>query len=92
MSIDTTVVLCLGIVQLALALFGALIGWLVKGIFDRMKSLEEANREMAKQMAELRVSLAERYVSKADHTKALDDIFTMLRRIEDKLDHKADKP
>lgn len=78
--------------QIVMALFGTLIGWLVKGLSDRMKALEQADHAMAKQMTELRVSLAERYVSKADHKEALDAIFTMLRRIDDKLDHKADKP
>lgn len=90
MSIDTTAIL--GLIQLGLALFGTLIGWMVKGLFDRMKGLEAADRELAAQMTELRVSLAERYVSKADHKEALDAIFSMLRRIEDKLDEKADKP
>lgn len=90
MQLDTTALM--GLIQVALVALGALISWLVKGLFDRMKALEAAGQGVALQMTELRVSLAERYVSKADHKEALDAIFTMLRRIEDKLDGKADKP
>jgi hypothetical protein len=94
MNVDPTVItIAIAVVQGALALFGTLIGWLVKGLFARMKSLEEAaDAKVEAALTELRVSLAERYVSKADHKEALDAIFAMLRRIEDKLDDKADKP
>lgn len=85
----TTIVLA--IAQGLLTVIAVLIGWLVKGLFTSINELKKADAALAEEVTRLRVSLPERYVSKVDNEKALDAIFQMLRRIEDKLDMKADK-
>lgn len=78
--------------QIAIGIFGPLIGWLLKALFDRLSKLEGRGEEIAKEVHAMRVEMPTSYVRKEDHEKALDSIFQALRRIEEKLDHKADKP
>lgn len=93
MNLDPTLItIAIAVVQGVLTLLAALIGWLVKGLFASINELKKADAKVEEALTALRISLAERYVSKADHKEALDAIFAMLRRIEDKLDDKADKP
>lgn len=87
--IDTTV--ALAIAQGLLTAIAVLIGWLVKGLFTRIDELGRADGRLAEQVNQLRVDLPERYVSKNDFKQLGDNIFSTLRRIEDKLDGKADK-
>jgi hypothetical protein len=77
--------------DLATALVTFLGGWFVKVIFDRMERLEQARREEAKELANLRVAMATDYTSKDDFKAMADAIFGALRRIEEKLDRKVDK-
>lgn len=65
--------------------------WFVKVIFDRMERLEQALRDEAKELANLRVAMATDYTSKDDFKTMADAIFGALRRIEEKLDRKVDK-
>lgn len=88
---DTTVTVILFAAQGLLTVIAALIGWLVKGLSGNIDGLKRADALLTEEITRLRVSLPERYVSKADHKEALDAIFSMLRRIEDKLDQKADR-
>lgn len=78
--------------NLAVSVAGVVISWLVKALFDRMKSMEQADNRMAEQLARLREELPERFVRRDDYRESLDAIFNTLRRIEDKVDRKADKP
>jgi hypothetical protein len=71
---------------------GPVFGWLLKTVFDRLRRLEEADSRLAEKVGELAVALPTHYVTKPDHNRALNDIFNALRRIEEKLDGKADKP
>lgn len=77
--------------QIALGVFGPLVGWLLKALFDRLAKLEERGDAMVREVHAMRVEMPTHYVRKEDHEKALDNIFQALRRIEEKLDMKADK-
>lgn len=77
--------------NIAVAIAGVVISWLVKALFDRMKAMEQADNRMAEQLGRLREELPERFVRRDDYREALDAIFNTLRRIEDKVDRKADK-
>ena len=90
-TIVMVVTTIIGVVQLLLTLFASVIGWLVKGLFERIKGLEIADTELAKEISELRVELPTHYTSKNDFKEFIDNVFNMLRRIEDKIDRKADK-
>jgi hypothetical protein len=67
-------------------------GWLIRTLFDRIKDLETADQRTAEALSNLRVELPSRYTAKDDFHKLGDSIFEALRRIEDKIDRKADKP
>lgn len=79
-------------ITIAFSVVNGLFGWLLKALFDRMRDMEEADRSIAKEVGSLKDSLPERYVRRDDFKQALDNIFQAVRRIEDKLDEKADKP
>lgn len=90
---STTIIMgLLGAMQLLLMAVATLIGWAVKGLFDRIKSLEGADNALAAQVSALRELLPTNYVRREDQKVQGDAIFDALRRIEDKLDKKVDKP
>jgi len=78
--------------NIAMSVIAFLGGWLIKGIFDRLKDLERSDLLFAAQVADIRVALPTHYVRREDFKEFSDSLFTMLRRIEDKIDEKADKP
>lgn len=78
--------------QLAVALVSALGGWFAKEMFSRLKDMDRDMKAMAAAFTDLRVEVAKNYVTKDDFKDALDNIFAALRRIEDQLKEKADKP
>lgn len=86
-TVDATMFL-----QAALLLVQFLFGWMVKSLFDRIKTLESRDSDLAEKIGQLSVNLPTNYVQKAEFQKMGDDIFNVLRRIEDKLDGKQDKP
>jgi len=77
--------------QLAVSLIAFLGGFLLKTLFSRIRALEVADTEVAHEVSRLREELPRVYVLREDFKSALDGIFSLLRRIEDKLDSKVDK-
>jgi hypothetical protein len=70
--------------NIAVAIAGAAIGWIVKVIWDAVRSLEADIRDMER---DLHVN----YVSKDDYRQDILEIKDMVKQIFDKLDRKADK-
>lgn len=62
----------------------ALVGWLGKTLWDAVNKLKE-------DLKTIEVDLPKTYVQKADIESRFDKIDTILERIFDRLDHKADK-
>lgn len=85
MDTRDTMLMLFGVAQLFMGLF-------IKSQVDRIKALEAWNTEQERQINALAVNLAQNYSAKQDMEKFADNIFQILRRIEDKLDSKADKP
>lgn len=79
------------LLDVATALVALLGGWMIREVMRRLEVLEQRQDAQFKNIMDYRASLPEKYVSKADHDKQLDAIFELLRRIEAKLDGKADK-
>lgn len=77
--------------NLALTLIAFFGGWFLRTIKEDIKDLKRADENMGKALNDLRVDLPSHYVNKADFKQMGDSIFEALRRIEDKLDNKADK-
>jgi antirestriction protein len=66
------------------AIAGAAIGWIVKVIWDAVRSLEADIRDMERE-------IHTNYVSKDDYRQDILELKDMVKQIFDKLDRKADK-
>ena len=73
------------------ALVGVLGGWWMKAMWEAIKSLEQADKALSNQVADLKVLVAGGYVRTEKFDSMSKAIFAKLDRIEDKLDGKADK-
>ena len=75
----------------ALALCGALGGWVLKVIWDAVKDLQAADKVLVEKVNTIEILIAGNYMSKQDFDKIAIAIFAKLDKIDDKLDRKADK-
>lgn len=75
----------------ALALCGALGGWVLKVIWDAVKDLQTADKVLVEKVNTIEILIAGNYMSKSDFDKIAAAIFQKLDKIDDKLDRKADK-
>ena len=78
--------------NIAIGIAGALGGWWMKAMWEAVKDLKNADQELATQVSDLKVLVAGDYVRREMFDRLSDAIFAKLDRIENKLDHKADKP
>lgn len=70
---------------------GALGGWWMKAIWESLKELQKADQHLGAKVSDLSVLIAGQYVKTETFEKTIGALFSKLDRIEDKLDHKADK-
>ena len=75
----------------ALALCGALGGWVLKVIWDAVKDLQVADKVLVEKVNTIEILIAGNYMSKSDFDKIAAAIFAKLDKIEDKIDKKVDK-
>lgn len=74
-----------------LAGFGGLIGFMLNIVWQSVKDLQKADKELAEKVGSIEILVAGAYVRKDEFTQNVQALFTKLDRIEDKLDKKADK-
>jgi CHASE3 domain sensor protein len=79
------------IINWFLAGFAGLIGFLLNAVWQAVKDLQTADKELTKKVSEIEVLVAGAYVKKEEFSTAVTALFTKLDRIEDKIDKKADK-
>ena len=72
------------VVNGAVALGAGVGGWFLKVIWEDIRSLREG-------VNSLRAALPAEYVTKHDYRQDMARLFDLLTRIDNKLDHKADK-
>lgn len=77
--------------NLIILLASGLGGWILKSIRDSIAELYKQDKEIMEKVQGIEVLVAGDYVKKADMTEIRNEVMTMLRRIEQKLDQKADK-
>lgn len=73
------------VINLLIAGFGAVIGWVLKVVWDSLRVLQEDIKEIEKE-------LHTEYVSKVDYRADILEVKDILKQIFAKLDSKADKP
>jgi hypothetical protein len=79
------------IINWLLAGFGALIGFLLNAVWQAVKDLQIADKEMADKVGQIEVLVAGNYLRRDDFEHTIEALFKKLDKIEDKLDGKADK-
>lgn len=72
------------LINWALGVAAALMGWWGRQIWDSQK-------ELARTIAALELKIAENYAPNAHLQNLKDEIFVVLRRIEDKLEKRLDR-
>lgn len=80
------------IVNIVVAVAGALGGWWMKAMWEGLKDLQKADHLLTNEVTELKVLVAGQYMKRDEFMRTSEAIFAKLDRIEDKLDGKADKP
>lgn len=72
--------------------FGALIGFLLNVVWQSVKDLQTADKQLATKVSEIEVLVAGDYVKKDEFSDLGKALFAKLDKIEDKIDRKVDKP
>lgn len=76
--------LLINVIAVLTSIIGAFIGWWVK-------SIQQTQKEIADDLKNMQISLPENYIKREDVNARLDKIDSVLERIFDKLEQKADK-
>jgi hypothetical protein len=71
--------------------FGALLGFLLNAVWQAVKDLQAADKDMAEKVGQIEVLVAGNYLRRDDFEHTIEALFKKLDKIEDKLDGKADK-
>jgi len=70
---------------------GALGGWWLKVMWETLKDLQTADKELMDKVSKIEVLVAGAYVKREEFDRALNRLFEKLDHIDAKLDSKADK-
>lgn len=68
--------------------FSALVGWLMNNIYQSIRELTRADRDLIVKMNEIEVLVAGTYVKRVEFEAKVDAVFVKLDSIEEKLDRK----
>jgi hypothetical protein len=71
--------------------FGALVGFLLKVMWEAVKDLQSADLELTSKVNSIEVLVAGNYVSRDEFDKVISRLFLKLDVIDDKLTKKADR-
>lgn len=77
--------------NVAVGLAGFLGGWILTSISTAIKDLRTQDEKLGNEVHQVHLLVAGSYVKRDELDKHLSAIFDVLRRIEEKLDGKADK-
>lgn len=79
------------IFNIALVLAGTFGGWVLKSVSASVRDLQNADKELADKVSHIAVQVAGDYVPRTEFQRTMTEVFQLLRRIDDKLDRKADR-
>lgn len=77
--------------NIVLTIAGALAGWWMKAMWESLKELRLEDQKIHQTVTQLQILVAGNYVRADQFNVFAASLGQQLTRIEDKLDHKADK-
>jgi hypothetical protein len=77
--------------DVAVAVIGALGGWILNTVWTAVKELQKADKELAEKVGEIEVLVAGRYVTRDEFNNTLSQVFNKLDTIRDMIAKKADR-
>lgn len=80
------------LINMVLGTAAAVVGWIMRIIWQSMRDLQTADQELAKNLADLREHLPRTYVTKDEFVRALERIEAKLDLIFKELQNKQNKP
>jgi hypothetical protein len=79
------------IYNIALGLAGTLGGWWLKVMWDSLKELQSADKDLTEKVLRMEILVADKYVRREEFDRAVERLFVKLDSIELKIDAKVDK-
>ena len=79
------------LINVLLGAVSALSGAMLAALWQSVKELHTSYKEINKKISDVEVLVAGDYIRKDAFDKLSNDLFTLLHRIEDKIDRKQDK-
>lgn len=77
--------------DVGVAVIGAMGGWILNTVWNAVKELQKADKELAEKVGDIEVLVAGRYVTRDDFNQVLNQVFTKLDTIRDMLAQKVDR-
>jgi hypothetical protein len=77
--------------DVAVAVIGALGGWVLNTVWTAVKELQKADKELAEKVGQIEVLVAGRYVTRDEFNNTLSQVFAKLDTIRDMIAKKADR-
>ena len=79
------------IVNWILTGLGTLLGFLLNAVWQAVKDLQSADKQLADKVATIEILVAGEYVSKEDFERTIQRLFEKLDPMEEKFDRKMEK-
>lgn len=77
--------------DVAVAVIGAMGGWILNTVWVAVKELQKADKELAEKVGEIEVLVAGRYMTREEFNQTLSQVFNKLDAIRDMIAQKADR-
>ena len=77
--------------DVAVAVIGAMGGWILNTVWNAVKELQKADKELAEKVGEIEVLVAGRYMTRDEFNHTLSQVFGKLDTIRDMIAKKADR-
>ena len=77
--------------DVAVAVIGAMGGWILNTVWNAVKELQKADKELAEKVGEIEVLVAGRYMTREEFNNTLSQVFGKLDTIRDMIAKKADR-
>lgn len=77
--------------NIVVGILGALGGWILNAIWNGLKELQNADKDLAEKVGAIEVLVAGQYMTRDEFTTAVTSINAKLDRIQETLNRKVDK-